>query len=80
MAECLKEDLRKQSQPHPQQENYVYTYDTLIKYSPLRRFSGTMIKRSDIWDGEREASRSTYSDYGSSSAVKRLNKSFYRVN
>jgi hypothetical protein len=81
LKHCLKEDLNGITQLNSKFENqdYFINYDTLVKQIPLRRISGSMVRRSEIWDNDKEASKSNYSEYGSSSAIKRLNKSFYKV-
>lgn len=84
LRECLKVDLISSGLTAPEtegesREGFLYSYETLILSAPLRNFTGVLLRRADIWDAEREASRSNFSEYGSSSSIKRLNKSCYRV-
>lgn len=82
LKNCAREDLMAilSSEESEKQDQLLCSCEMLTRLTPLGLFSGRMIRRSEVWDLEREISRSNCSDSCSSTGMKRLYKSVYRMN
>ena len=81
LEDCVREDLMAilLSGESEKREQLLCSCEMLTRLMPLGLFSGRLIRRSEVWDLEREISRSNCSDNCSSTGMKRLYKSVYRM-